>query len=161
MRSILVEIPASFREECERILSRYPFPEGALLPILQLVQRQWGYISEQMVRYIAQLLGMAPARVSGVVSFFPGLRTRPGGAHLIAVCRSLPCCLTGAGEVIDYLRDRLGIDAGETTADGCFTLTEVECLGTCGTAPAMMVDGELHQSLTREKIDQLLERLTG
>lgn len=154
-----VEIPASFIEECERILSRYPRPEGALLPVLQLAQRQWGYISDGLVGHVAQLLGLPPVRVSGVVSFFPGLRTQPGGAHLIAVCRSLPCCLTGASEVVDHLRDRLGIDAGETTADGRFTLTEVECLGTCGTAPAMVVDGELHQSLTREKIDQLLERL--
>ena len=155
-----MKIPASFREECERVLSRYPHREGALLPVLQLTQRQCGYIPDEMVRYVAHLLGLPPARVSGVVSFFPGLRTQPGGAHLIAVCRSLPCCLMGAGEVIDYLRDRLGIDAGATTADGRFTLAEVECLGTCGTAPVMMVDGELYQSLTREKIDQLLERLS-
>ncbi len=155
-----MEISASFREECERVLNRYPRPEGALLPVLQLAQRQWGYVPEPMVRYVAHLLSLPPARVSGVVSFFPGLRTQPEGVHRIAVCRSLPCCLTGAGEVIDYLRDRLGIDAGETTADGRFTLAEVECLGTCGTAPVMMVDGELHQSLTQEKIDQLLERLS-
>lgn len=160
MKSPSVEMPASIIEECERLLVGYPHPEGALLPILQLIQRERGEVTEESMLYVAELLEVAPARVSGVVSFYPGLRQQSVGAHLISVCRSLPCCLMGSGEVIDYLREKLDIGVGETTGDGRFTLVEVECLGGCGAAPAMMVDGELHESLTCARIDQLLERLS-
>lgn len=154
-----VEFTAAAREEYGRILARYPHREGALLPVLHLAQREWGYLSEDAVRHVAELLKLPPARVGGVISFYPEFRTRPIGKHLIEICRTLPCSLMGAEEVVDYLCERLGIEPGETTADGRFTLTGVECLGSCGTAPVMMVDGELHQSLTREKIDQILEGL--
>lgn len=160
MNSSSAEMPAALREGCERLLVRYSHPEGALLPILQLIQREWGEVAEESILYVADLLGVAPARISGVMSFYPGLRRQSVGAHLISVCRSLPCCLMGSGEVIDYLREKLGIGVGETTEDGRFTLVEVECLGGCGAAPAMMVDGELHESLTCARIDQLLERLS-
>lgn len=160
MKGFRVEMPASIREECKRLLIRYPRPEGALLPILQLIQREQGEVADESILYVADLLGVAPARVSGVVSFYPGLRRQLAGAHLISVCRSLPCCLMGSGEVVDYLREKLGIDVGETTGDGRFTLVEVECLGGCGAAPTVMVDGELHESLTCARIDQLLERLS-
>jgi len=153
-------MPASIRDACEGLLARYVQPEGALLPVLQLIQREFGEIAEEGVLYVADLLGLAPARVSGVVSFYPGLRQEPVGVHLVAVCRSLPCNLMGGGEVVGYLCERLGIEVGETTADGQFTLIEVECLGGCGAAPAMMVDGELHEGLTRVGLDQLLERLS-
>jgi NADH-quinone oxidoreductase subunit E len=160
LKSPSAEIPASIREECARLLVRYPRPEGALLPILQLIQRERGEVGEESMLYVADLLGVAPARVGGVVSFYPGLRRQSVGVHLISVCRSLPCCLMGSGEVVDYLCEKLGIDVGETTGDGRFTLVEVECLGGCGAAPAMMVDEELHESLTCARIDQLLERLS-
>ena len=155
-----MEFSVTAREDYERILARYPRREGALLPVLHLVQRERGYIPEEAIGHVAALLDVPPARVLGVVTFYPGFRTRPIGEHLIQVCRALPCCLVGSEEVVEHLREKLGVEIGETTADGRFTLTEVECLASCGTAPVMMVDGELHQSLTRERIDQILESLS-
>jgi len=156
----MVRLSAAAREECEGILARYPRRDGALLPILHLVQREQSYIAEEAIEHVASLLDVPPARVHGAVTFYPEFRTRPVGEHLIQVCRTLSCCLMGAEEVVDYLREKLGIEISETTADGRFTLNQVACLASCGAAPVMMVDGELHQSLTRERIDQILESLS-
>jgi len=146
-------------EECARIAATYPEPAGALLPVLHQVQRAEGYLSTDALEAVAALLALPPARVWGVVSFYPAFRTAKTGRHLIQVCKSLSCCLMGAGEVRECLRSRLKIEVGTTTADGRFTLEEVGCLASCGTAPVMAVDGELHQSLTRVRIDQIVERL--
>ena len=155
-----VEFSAESQQECQRILARYPNREGALLPVLHLAQQEWGHLSEEVVGYLSDLLELPPARVGGVVSFYPLFRTQPVGAHLIEVCSTLSCSLMGSEEVVDYLREKLGLEVGETTSDGRFTLRRIECLAACGTAPVMMVDGELYQSLTRQKIDQILDRLS-
>ena len=155
-----VEFSAQSQQECQRILACYPNREGALLPVLHLAQQEWGHLSEEVVGYLSDLLELPPARVSGVVSFYPRFRTRPVGEHLIEVCSTLSCSLMGSEEVVDYLREKLGIEVGETTSDGRFTLQRIECLAACGTAPVMMVDGELYESLTRKKIDQILDRLS-
>ena len=152
--------PDSIREECERILLRYPRREGGLLPLLLLFQEERGWISEETVEEVAGLTGLSPAQVYGVVSSCTGIRTVPRGRHLIEVCRALPCRLMGSEEVVDLLGEKLGIGPGETSEDGCFTLVESDCLGACGAAPVMRVDGELHQSLTHDRIDQILEGLT-
>ena len=155
-----MEFSPEAQRECSEILARYPHKEGAVLPVLHLAMRQWGHISEEAIDYLSELLEVPPARIGGVVSFYPAFRTEPAGRHCIGVCRTLSCGLMGAEEVESHLRERLGIEVGQTTADGRFTLTKMECLASCGTAPVMLVDGELHQSLTREKIDQILERLS-
>jgi NADH-quinone oxidoreductase subunit E len=145
--------------ECARLAAAYPEPAAALLPVLHEVQRDEGYLSAENMAAVAALLELPPARVMGVASFYPAFRSTKPGRHVIQVCGSLSCCLMGAVEVRDCLRARLQIETGETTADGRFTLEEVGCLASCGTAPVMAVDGELHQSLTRERIDQIVERL--
>ena len=145
--------------ECARIAATYPEPAAALLPVLHRVQQAEGYLPDSALEEVADLLGLPPARVLGVVSFYPAFRTQKPGRHLIQVCTTLSCCLIGSGEVRDCLQARLGIEVGETTADGRFTLEAVGCLASCATAPVMMVDGELYQSLTRERIEQIVERL--
>ena len=155
-----MEFSAPAKSECEELLARYPRPEGALLPVLHLAMREWGHIPTEAVVYLSNLLGVAPARLEGAISFYPAFRTQPAGRHLIGVCCTLSCSLMGATEVETYLCEKLGVEVGQTTADGHFTLTKMECLASCGTAPVMLVNGELHQSLTRAKIDQILERLT-
>lgn len=151
---------ASFARDCRAIVQACRRPEEALLPVLRLAQARWGCVGDELVLGIAQLLDLPAARVSSVLSVYPSLRRLPAGEHVIAVCRSLPCRLMGAVEVLDHLRERLSIGPGETTDDGRFSVVEVECLGACHTAPAMLLDGELHDSLTRERLDQLLGRLS-
>jgi NADH-quinone oxidoreductase subunit E len=150
---------AGLREECLRLISDYPEPAGALLPILHRVQQVDGHLSTSAITEVAALLALPPARVLGVASFYPAFRTQPRGRHLIQVCSTLSCCLMGSGEVLSSLGAKLGIGVGETTADGRFTLERVGCLASCGTAPVMTVDGELHQSLTGERIGQIVESL--
>ena len=149
----------SIGEACRRILEQYPRREGGLLPVLYLLQRERGWISEETMEEVADLLGLSPARVREVVSSCPGIRTSPRGRHLIEVCCALPCRLMGSEEVFRRLEEKVGIGPGDTSEDGRFTLLGVDCLGACGAAPVMRVDGELHQSLTRERIDQILEGL--
>ncbi len=154
-----MEFSAEAMRECQEILARYPRREGALLPVLHLAMREWGYIAVEAVDYLSALLEVPPAHLGSALSFYPAFR-KPAGRHLIGVCCTLSCSLMGAQEVESYLCEKLGISVGQTTADGRFTLDKMECLACCGTAPVMLVDGELHQSLTRAKIDQILERLS-
>lgn len=154
-----MSLDAVLTEECARIAATYPEPAAALLPVLHQVQQAEGYLSITAIEQVAALLALPPARVLGVVSFYPAFRTEKTGRHLIQVCSTLSCCLLGAGEVLACLQRRLGIELGETTVDGRYTLEEVGCLASCATAPVMAVNGELHQSLTRERIDQIVERL--
>jgi NADH-quinone oxidoreductase subunit E len=111
------------------------------------------------MEWVAQFLDLKPAQVRGVVEFYAVFRTQQTGRCRIQVCRTLSCRYMGAEEVIDCLREHLSIDLGEVTADGRFALEDVDCLGSCSTAPAMLVDGHLHQSLTREYLAHLLETL--
>ncbi|MBI4529912.1 MAG: NADH-quinone oxidoreductase subunit NuoE [Candidatus Latescibacteria bacterium] len=153
------EFSQEVKQEADAIIARYPLNEGAMLPILHLVQRECGYISTEAMRYVAQLLEVSPAKVMGVVSFYPMFHTEPVGRHLIYVCSTLSCALVGAERVVDHLKERLGIGVGETTKDGKFTLLKAECLASCGTSPVMIMDDELYENLTPEKIDRILKNL--
>ena len=154
-------IPVS--EETDRaidaLLTRFPRQGSALLPALYLIQDEKGWISEESMVYAAGKIGVSPAFVAGVVSFYTMLHTRPVGRHHIQVCRTLSCMLRGGYEVMDHLEGRLGIKKGETTPDGKFSLTFVECLGACDTAPCAQVNDEEVGLLDREKVDALIERL--
>jgi NADH-quinone oxidoreductase subunit E len=136
-------------QEYEDIASRYPQRSGALLPLLHLVQGASGYLSEEALDFVATRLGLPPARVYGVATFYPAFRLHPPPRHLIRVCGTLSCRLMGAPRVAEYLREKLEDVVVE----------EVDCLSCCGMGPVMIVDGELHQNLTLERIDQIIERL--
>jgi NADH-quinone oxidoreductase E subunit len=131
------------------------------LPALHLAQRDYGgWLPEEALDAVAAVMGLPATRVAAVASFHSMLRRRPVGRHLIQVCTNISCSLLGAEDLVWYLERKLGIHTGETTEDGRFTLVEVECLGSCGTAPAMQVDDQYYENLTEETVDQILACLT-
>ena len=146
-------------KEFETIVARYPKKEAAMLPVLYLAQREFGHISAEAIDYVARLMEQAPARVRGVVSFYTMFYTQPIGRHHIQVCRTLPCALGGAEKVTAFLTQKLGIRPGQTTKDGRFTLSEVECLASCGTAPMMQINDDYYENLTEDKIEQILDTM--
>src|SRR5919198_5924628 len=150
--------PQAYRE-FEETVGRYPQKEAAMLPVLYLAQREFGYLSEEAIAYVAKLMGQSPARVQGVVSFYTMLNMKPIGRHHIQVCRTLPCALGGAGKITAFIKQKLSIEVGQTTADGRFTLSEVECLASCGTAPMMQINDEYYENLTEEKVEKILHLL--
>ena len=143
--------------EFEATVARYPKKEAAMLPVLFLAQREFGHLSAEAIEYVAKIMDQPPVRVRGVVSFYTMYNTKPIGRHHIQICRTLPCALGGAEKITAFIKKKLGIATGETTADGRFTLSEVECLASCGTAPMMQVNDEYYESLTEEKVDRILE----
>ncbi|MBI5956722.1 MAG: NADH-quinone oxidoreductase subunit NuoE [Chloroflexi bacterium] len=149
------------REEIIKTAERFPERRTGLLPALRLAQDEQGYLSSQVLVEVAAIFELTPAEVEAVASFYTMLKRRPTGKHLIQVCTNLPCALSGAGELLDHLKARLGIGVGETTPDGLFTLETVECLGSCGTAPVVQIDEDYHENLSAEAIEAVLARLAG
>lgn len=146
-------------DEVRRFQALYPDKRAALLPVLQLAQEAFGFISPDVEEYVAGLFDLSPAHVHEVVTFYTLFFTKPVGRHILSVCRTLSCHLLGAPEVVAYLKARLGIEVGETTKDGKVTLFTVECLCACEMAPMMQVNDRYEGHLTREKLDRILERL--
>ena len=143
----------------EETVARYPKKEAAMLPVLYLAQQEFGYLGSDAIEYVAKLMDQAPARVHGVVSFYTMFNMKPIGRHHIQVCRTLSCALGGAGKITAFIKQKLGIELGQTTADGRFTLSEVECLASCGTAPMMQINDEFYENLTEEKVTAILQSL--
>lgn len=141
------------------VVKRYPEKRSALIPILHEVQAEVGYLSPAAIEWVAGFLGLSPADVMSVASFYDMLDLEPVGKHMIYVCQNLSCSLLGAEHLIRHLENRLGIRMGETTPDGLVTLKRMECLASCGTAPAMQVDGIFYERMTPQKLDELLEKL--
>ena len=143
----------------EETVARYPKKEAAMLPVLYLAQREFGYLGSDAIEYVAKLMDQSPARVHGVVSFYTMFNTKPIGRYHIQVCRTLSCALGGAEKITAFIKQKLGIELGQTTADGRFTLSEVECLASCGTAPMMQINDEFYENLTEEKVTAILQSL--
>jgi len=151
------------QKEIADILSRYPVKRSALIPLLYLAQREHGYITEPAMREIAGLLSLTPSQVYETATFYTMLNLKKVGKYHIQVCRSLMCALVGSDTVIRWLKTKLGISPGESTSDGLFTLTAVECLAACGTGPMMQINEDYYERLTEEKVDRILTdlRTTG
>ena len=145
--------------EVRRLQALYPDPRAALLPVLHLAQDAFGHISLEAEQYVAELFGLAPAHVHEVVTFYTLYFREPTGRHVVSVCHNLSCHLAGAPGILAHLRERLGIDVGETTPDGRVTLLAVECLCACEQAPMAQVDERYEGPLTPETVDRLLEDL--
>jgi NADH-quinone oxidoreductase subunit E len=143
----------------QELHSRYPTKMALCLPLLHLCQEQNGWISDDVMLFVANTLDLSPAHVKGVVTFYTLYNQRPVGKHQVWVCRTLPCALRGAYDVIDHCEKKLGIKCGETTSDGNVTLRTAECLASCGTAPMIQVDKEYFENLTPEKLDEILAKL--
>lgn len=154
-----VEFSPETYKKFEETVARYPKKEAAMLPVLNLAQREFGHIGTEAIAYIAKLMGQSPAWVQGVVTFYTMFNTKPIGRHHIQVCRTLPCALQGAEKVTSFLKRTLGIECGQTTPDGRYTLSEVECLASCGTAPMMQVNEDYYENLTEDRLVEILENL--
>lgn len=156
-------MPFALTPERERklqeILERYPTKMAATLPLLHLCQEQCGYIADEVIEFVSKRLDLSPAHVKGVVTFYTLYNQHAVGKHQVWVCRTLPCALRGAYNVIEQCEKRLGIKCGQTTGDGKVTLRTAECLASCGTAPMIQVDRDYHENLTRDKLDTILTKL--
>lgn len=141
----------------EEIRKRYPKQMAAVLPVLWLAQEQFGWISEEVMQYVADLLDVPFNHILGVVTFYTMYNKKPVGKYHIQVCANVSCMLRGSDNLVEHLEKKLGVKVGETTPDKTFTLDEVECLGSCGTAPMMQVNDDYYDNLSKEKIDRLLE----
>jgi NADH-quinone oxidoreductase subunit E len=141
------------------IVKIYPDKRSAVLPALQLVQTELGYVSISAMRDIADILDIEPIEIEETVSYYNMLHRQPVGKYIIQVCTNLSCALLGAEHLVDYLQQKLGIGINQTTPDKKFTLVTVECLGACDTAPVMMINNEYYHNLTPEKIDSILASL--
>ncbi len=151
-----------FDRELAAIVQRYP-PDrkaAARLPALRIGQEIFGYCSPAVQRLAAERLGVSPSRAEEVATFYVMFHTHPQGRHLVEICTNIGCCLNGGERIFEVVKKKLGVKNGGTTPDGRFTLREVECLGSCGTAPAMLVDEvEMHERLDLKKVEQILEGL--
>ena len=145
----------------DEIVARYPERQAAMLPVLWAVQGEKGWISADAMEWVARKLECTAATVQSVVRFYTMFDDRPVGMYKLQVCRTLSCELMGARRVIDHLRERLGVEPGQTTEDGLFTLQEVECLASCGTGPMLQCNLKFYENLTPERVDALLELLRG
>jgi NADH-quinone oxidoreductase subunit E len=151
-------------EEIKRTLSqtyfpRYPTKRAVLLPALHLVQHEYGWIPSRAIAEVAEFLEIAPAEALDTATFYEEYWLKPKGKYLLQVCRSLSCELCGSKQITDHIRRKLNLEIGETTADGKFTLIELECLGACGNAPVALVNDVIYEDLTTEQLDRVLEGL--
>jgi NADH-quinone oxidoreductase subunit E len=152
-------LDGELRATAERIIAKYPNSRSATLPLLFLVQSVEGYVSDAGMRDVADLLGLTPAQVLASASFYTMLKKRPQGDYLISVCRNLSCTHMGGRKIATALAERLGIDVGETTPDGKFTLESAECLATCDGAPSMQVNYEDFYRMTPIEAVSIVDRL--
>ncbi len=147
------------RREIEAEFPRYADRQAVCIDAMQIVQKHRGWVSDEALRDIAELLGMSLADLDGVATFYNLIYRRPVGRHVIHLCDSVSCWIMGYDRIREHLFNRLGISFGETTPDDRITLLPIVCLGACDHAPAMMVDRTLHQDLDPQKVDAILEEL--
>lgn len=145
-------------EAFEKILTSYRENEGNIITILNDLEENFGYIPEEAVDWFSKKLDIPASKLYGVATFYAMYRFQPGGKHLIQLCRSVSCMLMGANSLIDFLKDKYGLEEGSTSPDGRFSLMMTECIGGCDTAPAMLIDDDFYGNLTLEKIEDILER---
>ncbi|MBA2502687.1 MAG: NAD(P)H-dependent oxidoreductase subunit E [Pyrinomonadaceae bacterium] len=143
-------------------IAKYPVRRSAILPLMFIVQRErGGYLDPPGVAFLADKLGVRITDIWEVATFYSMINTEPVGKYHLQVCRTLSCKILGADKITEHCTQKLGIKPGETTEDGIFSLSEVECLGSCGTAPMMQIGFDYYENLTTEKVDGLLERCRG
>lgn len=161
----VLEAPAALswtpaaRAEVDAALARYPNQRSAVLPLLWIAQRTWGWIPPAALRLVAGTLDLPEPEVFGIATFYTMFNLKPVGKYHLQVCMTLSCSLMGSDRLFDHLREKLGVDHGETTPDRRFTLRKVECLAACGGGPCMQVNLDYHENLDEAKVDALLEKL--
>ena len=143
----------------EKYFPRYPKRQAASLPVLHAIQERYGYLPYQAVEEAAEFLGVAASTMLDTATFYEEYFLEPKGKYIVWVCQSVSCEIMGEGALTDKLKNKLGIEPGETTEDGKFTLMKAECLGACGGAPACLVGHELHENVEWEQLEKALDAL--
>lgn len=154
----MMEIKFSEKAQLEfkNLLTRYDSKRSALLPVLHLAQDEFGHLSNEVVEYVAGLMDLSPAQVLEVVTFYYMYHRKPVGEHHFQFCKTLSCWMAGSHQLMKSVCSRLGIRPGETTPDGKFSVTGVECLGSCGTAPVVQINETFYENITPEKLNRLV-----
>ncbi|OFZ79923.1 MAG: hypothetical protein A2583_06585 [Bdellovibrionales bacterium RIFOXYD1_FULL_53_11] len=155
----MARLSEKFHACLHELSGRYPARRALLLPALHMAQKEIGWLPPDVIGEIAAALEIHPAKVVETASFYTMFNLGPVGRHDVRVCTNVSCSLRGAERILEHCERKLGISAGETTADGRITLHDEECLGACGTAPAMSVDGKYHENLDLLEVDRILEGL--
>lgn len=146
-------------KKVEEIRSHYPTNLAAVMGVLHMYQDKFGYVAEEGISYVAKLIDVPEEHVLGVATFYEMYHQHPTGKHKLQVCTNVSCMLCNSDMVLKTIKDRIGIGIGEMTEDGMFSVHEVECLGSCGTAPVVSVNKQYHENLTPEKINELIDTL--
>jgi NADH-quinone oxidoreductase subunit E len=154
----MTELPEGHLSKISAILARYPVNRGSLIPVLQDVQEDFGYLSEEAIEEMSRLMDISANEIYGVATFYTQFRFNPPGWHTILSCQGTACHVRGGLQILNDLEQRLGVKAGQTTADGQFDLQRVACLGCCALAPVVAVDGKVHAQVTAKKIPSVLSQ---
>lgn len=161
MKPTGVEFPKEMYEELGTFIDSLETTKGALIEILHRAQEMFGYLSRDVQLYIARKLGIPGAEVYGVVSFYSYFTTKPSGKHTISVCMGTACFVRGADKILGRFKEKLGIESNETTEDGLFTIKDVRCIGACGLAPVVTVDGKVYGRVKEEDVDNIIDEYRG
>jgi NADH-quinone oxidoreductase subunit E len=143
------------------IIGRYPVPKSALIPLLHLAQEQDGWVTDEAMAHIAELVGVSAAEVLGTCSFYEMFKREPVGRYLVNICTNISCVLMGSDDLLSHAEQRLGVTVGETTPDGTFTLEGVECIAACTEAPCLQVNYRYRYKVTPESFDELVDDLAA
>lgn len=146
-------------QKINEILKKYPLKKPAVMPVLYLAQEQNGFISNEVIKEVANILEITPEEVLGVVTFYTMYHQEQMGKYHIQVCTNVSCLLRGGYDLYNRVKEKLGIDNMQVTEDKIFSLEEVECMGSCGTAPMIAVNEDYYENLTKEKVDEILDSL--
>jgi NADH-quinone oxidoreductase E subunit len=147
-------------KKLDEYISHYPIKRSAILPALFIAQDEHGYVTDEDVKYLARRLDMRVNEVEEIVTFYSMYSREPVGRYKLQVCRTISCMLLGAPQITEHLCGKLGVEVGETTADGKFTVQEVECLGYCDLAPVLQVNFDYHEQITPERAGEIVDQLS-
>ena len=140
------------------ILERYRGETGALIPVLQDIQEKYKFIPPESVEIVSDFFDIPVTRINGVITFYAQFRSEPVGEHILRICHGTACFVNGGETLLDFLKDLLGVEEGETTEDNVFTLEKVACLGCCSLAPVIMIDDEVYGKLNNKKLKEIIEK---
>ncbi|RJQ48884.1 MAG: NADH-quinone oxidoreductase subunit NuoE [Nitrospiraceae bacterium] len=143
-------------KEIDGIKAQYPERRSALLPSLYIAQREFGWLSDEAMQHVAKTLNLPEAEVRGAASFYSMFRHKPAGRHVIQLCTNVSCMILGAEKLVDFIAGKYGVQPNSTSPDGRFSLVIMECIGACGTAPAMLVNTDFYDSLSENRIEEIL-----
>ena len=152
-----VRLPQEFESRLEEIRNTYPEQRSAVMPALFLAQEHFGYLNDDAINWVSERLDIPPVHVMEVATFYTMYYKKPVGRYHIQVCRTLSCSLRGSKKIVEYLRRRFGIEANEISADGMWSFEEVECLGSCGTAPMCEINDTYFENLSEERIEEIIK----